>query len=68
MTDTAQVCGNCKWFKDYGNVYGECDYPLPEWMRVQFARMYSSAFCGDIIGPAGMTKDDGKDCPTWHAK
>ncbi len=59
MTDTAQACGNCQWWKvldeqevvPSGVTLGECTYPLPFWI-IRF-RPYASA---------------GKDCPTWTRK
>jgi len=60
MTDPAQACGNCKWWKmtepyELGAMWphslGECQFPLPFFVR------QSSTF-----------DNDGEDCRAWQAK
>ena len=44
MTDPAQACGNCKWFKDYGNVYGDGVLWHP-------VKQYNGLWCGPLEPP-----------------
>lgn len=69
MTNTAQVCGNRKWFRDSGfSSGGNCEFPLPYWVHVMANRLHGAAFPCEILGPQSVRQDEGKDCPTWTHK
>ena len=62
-----QRCGTCKWFRELYDS-GDCEYPLPQWVKLTVDRLYGTAFPFDPMNVFTMNPDDGKDCPTWHAK
>jgi hypothetical protein len=65
MTDTAQACGNCKWFVNTLGVYGSCSYPVPEWAKGLLLRLHQSVFPGEPLSPSVTHDEFGKDCSTW---
>ena len=68
MTDASgQRCGTCRWYREvYSN--GDCEYPLPQWVKFVLSHAYNNVFPHEILAPFTVRPDEGKDCPTWQAK
>ena len=61
-------CGTCQWFRSSEYAYGDCEYPLPVWVKFVLERSYSNIFPLEILSPFSTLPEYGKDCPTWQAK
>ncbi len=68
MTDTAQACGNCKyWDRTVVDTLGLCRHPITNLLRDLVRDGDIPAAFGELEVTT-MTNLAGKYCPTWTAK
>ena len=61
-------CGTCKWFKNDMYACGDCNYPLPQWLKFAVDHAYRNAYPLEVLGSFTVDENEGKDCPTWHTR
>lgn len=67
MTDTAQACGNCKFYDKEQDAIGMCLHPITNLMR-ELVRHHMVPYAFNDIEVTTLMPYAGKDCPTWTAK
>ena len=63
-----QRCGTCRYNVTTFGEYGNCQFPMPEWVLILLKRVHYDTFPGEVLGPPTVLDHEGKDCPTWQPK
>lgn len=68
MTNAQEhCCRTCTyWEGDEGSNYGNCAYPIPEWLNLLVHRLDNLVLPTSSDFPTLMNRNDGEQCRTWE--